>query len=238
MKVFGDKERILFVFAHPDDAEIMAGGTILKLVSEGKSVRIVKMTSGNKGSRSESYSEEQLREMRLNEDREALEVLGVKESESVNLDLGDGEVMNDQETIKKIVEEIRRFKPEIIVTHNPVEVIIKKSNGKYMVNHRDHRMTAMTVVDAVYPFSRDNLFFDELTKNGLVGYEVKEMLFVDGDDEDLVSIEITEVLDKRNKAILKHKSQISENKLEELNKVFLQEEDGKSFERFKHVVLG
>lgn len=52
-EIFATKTKVMFVMAHPDDAEIYAGGTIARLVADGKTVRIVKMTSGNKGSRQE-----------------------------------------------------------------------------------------------------------------------------------------------------------------------------------------
>jgi len=54
--IFKDKERILVVFAHPDDAEIYCGGTIARLTKDNKEVRVVKVTSGNKGSRGQEIS--------------------------------------------------------------------------------------------------------------------------------------------------------------------------------------
>ena len=44
-----DYKKILFVVAHPDDAEICAGGTILKLCNKGYNVKVVMMTNGNLG---------------------------------------------------------------------------------------------------------------------------------------------------------------------------------------------
>ncbi|MBI1811771.1 MAG: PIG-L family deacetylase [Nitrospirae bacterium] len=52
-RIFSKKNRILAVFAHPDDAELYAGGTIARLTQDGKIVRVVKVTSGNRGSRQE-----------------------------------------------------------------------------------------------------------------------------------------------------------------------------------------
>ena len=80
----------MFVYAHPDDAEMYSGGTIARLKKEGFEVRHVKMTMGNKGSRQEKYTEAELAKIRETEDEVGLEVLGLTPKDSVNLDLGDG----------------------------------------------------------------------------------------------------------------------------------------------------
>ena len=67
-EVFSGKKKVMFVYAHPDDAEMYSGGTIARLKKEGFEVRHVKMTMGNKGSRQEDYSEVELAEIREPED--------------------------------------------------------------------------------------------------------------------------------------------------------------------------
>jgi LmbE family N-acetylglucosaminyl deacetylase len=59
-KIFSGKKRVMVVLAHPDDAEVAAGGTIARLTKSGVRVRVVKMTSGNRGSRQTSYKPGQL----------------------------------------------------------------------------------------------------------------------------------------------------------------------------------
>lgn len=147
-QIFGSKQKVLFVFAHPDDAEIYAGGTISRLVDDGKIVCLVKMTTGNKGSRDLEISESQLANLREAEDATALECLGLKFEDSVNLNLGDGQVENNLETIEKLVRQIRRFQPDLIVTHNPEKVLIRDLTGSFYMNHRDHRNTAISILDA------------------------------------------------------------------------------------------
>jgi LmbE family N-acetylglucosaminyl deacetylase len=112
------------VMAHPDDAEIYAGGTIARLVAEGKEVCIVKLTRGNKGSRQENITEQGLAALRTEEDKKGMAALGIKPENSIFLDLRDGEVENSLTTIEKIVKQIRLFKPELIITHNPEDSII------------------------------------------------------------------------------------------------------------------
>lgn len=131
-EVFSGKKKIMFVYAHPDDAEMYSGGTIARLKQEDFEVRHVKMTMGNKGSRQENYSEEGLAKIRETEDEVGLEVLGLTPKDSVNLDLGDGEVANDLPTIGKLVREIRSFRPDIIVTHNPEKVIVRDDVTEFL----------------------------------------------------------------------------------------------------------
>lgn len=119
----------MFVFAHPDDAEIYCGGLIARLASDKKQVKLIKMTTGNKGSRGEQISESQLAKTRETEDSTALQTLGLSEAASLNLNLGDGEIENNLETIGLLVKEIRTFKPELIVTHNPEKTLIRDESG-------------------------------------------------------------------------------------------------------------
>lgn len=77
-EIFDTKQRILVVMAHPDDAEIMCGGTIARLAAAGKQVRVIKMTNGNKGSRQNQVAEADLVKQRIDEDASGLSSLGVK----------------------------------------------------------------------------------------------------------------------------------------------------------------
>ena len=235
-EIFGNKKRAMFVFAHPDDAEIYCGGTISRLVADGKKVRLVKMTTGNKGSRQEKVSEKELATIRETEDAEALKTLGLKAADSVNLDLGDGTVSNSLETIGKIVKEIRTFKPEILITHNPEQVLIRDNEGDYYVNHRDHRATGINAVDAAYPYSRDLLFYPEHIKQGLGGHSVTEFLFVDSwGHQDTIYIDVTDLITKRIQAIACHKSQYSQKDAETSTNYFAKKVGNKQFEQFRYV---
>lgn len=156
-KIFNSKTSIMFVFAHPDDAEIYCGGLIARPAQDGKKVKLIKMTTGNKGSRGQKITEIELAKTRESEDQEALKTLGLTPTDSLNLNLGDGEIENNLTTIGLLVKEIRTFKPDLIVTHSPEKTLIRDLEGSYYVNHRDHRHTAEVVVDAAYPYSRDIL---------------------------------------------------------------------------------
>jgi len=237
-EIFGDKKRVMFVYAHPDDAEMYSGGLIARLIKDGHQVLHLKMTKGNKGSRQENISEEQLAKIRETEDETGLEILGLTKEDSRNLDLGDGEVENNLQTIGLIVEQIRSFRPDVIVTHNPEKVIIRDNDGGLYINHRDHRHTAQTVVDAVYPYSRDNLFFPEQLSAGLTSHTVTELLFVDSwGDPDLVRLDVTDFYDNKMRAIASHRSQYSQEKAEGAADYFAPIEDGRRYEYFRHAKI-
>lgn len=74
--------RVMVVTAHPDGPEFGAGGTIAKLVKEGREVTYVIVTNGNKGSGDLSVTPEHLARIREEEQQSAAHVLGVARVES------------------------------------------------------------------------------------------------------------------------------------------------------------
>src|SRR4030042_4007857 len=116
-QIFGDKKKILVVMGHPDDCEIICGGTVARLLDEGKKVRTLAMTNGGKGMRDRTdVKEEQFAKIRLGEQIKAGMELGLPREEIFNLDIPDGELEDSVENIEKIVYHIRQFKPDIIIT--------------------------------------------------------------------------------------------------------------------------
>ncbi len=236
-QIFGNKSKIMLVMAHPDDTELYAGGTIARLIVAGKQVISVKMTSGNKGSRGEKISESDLFALREKEDREAMKVLGIKEEENVYLRLGDGEITNSLEIIGKIALQIRLFQPDLVITHNPEDVVIKHSSGECWINHRDHRNTGLSVIDATYPYSRDILFYPEHFKDPKAkSHAVTEYLIVDSyGHPDEVSIEMTNFVETRVKAHACHSSQYTKEAAQESADFFTLDADGRRYEKFRYV---
>ncbi len=120
---------VLAFAAHPDDIEIGAGGTLIKLVRNGYRVGVVDMTMGEFGSRGN-------RDIRKKEKEEATRILGIHVRE--NLELPDGNLQNTREVHIKVVTMIRKYRPWIVLTHHPAHP------------HPDHRATGESVTDAVY----------------------------------------------------------------------------------------
>jgi len=71
-------QRILFVLAHPDDAEFLCGGTVALLAAEGKDLHYLLVTRGDKGSDDPEMTPEKLAPIREQEQRKAAQTLGVQ----------------------------------------------------------------------------------------------------------------------------------------------------------------
>ncbi len=236
--IFKDKSRVMVVMAHPDDNEIICGGIVARLLDEGKKVRLVVMTNGGKGFRDRTdVTEEQYGKIRVAEQKAAGKELGLPEEENFNLNIPDGELENTLENIGKVVFHIRQFKPELIITQNPFDPINTFSEDVHWVNHRDHRNTALIVLDAVYPYSRDRGFFPEhFSKHNLEQHTVTELMFSDSYSyPDVLYFEITKYYNKKKNALLEHKNAFP---AETIETEFLEEtrlEPGKNYERLKHI---
>ena len=99
---------ILAFAAHPDDIELSASGTLLKHIALGKTVAIIDLTQGELGSRGTI-------ETRYEEAKDAQNILGVKQR--VNLKMQDGFFEISKENKLKIIQQIRHFKPKIILAN-------------------------------------------------------------------------------------------------------------------------
>lgn len=238
-KIFGDKDRVMVVTAHPDDNEIICGGIVARLLNEGKKVRLVVVTNGGKGFQDrKDITEQEFALIRVREQKNAGLKLGLTEDQNFNLGIADGEMENSIENIGLLVFHIRQFKPQLIITHNPFDPINKFNEEVSWVNHRDHRHTALTVLDAVYPYSRDRGFFPEHFKQGLEPHNIHEIMFSDSYSyKDVLYFDITKYMDKKKASLLEHKNALSPEDIEE---EFLEETnmgEGKNYERLKHVVV-
>jgi bacillithiol biosynthesis deacetylase BshB1 len=120
---------ILAFAAHPDDVEISAAGTLLKYISEGKSIGIVDLTEGELGTRGTVQT-------RYEEAETAGKLLGLSARE--NLRIKDGFFENSEENKRLIIQQIRRFQPEIVLANSILD------------RHPDHGRAAKLVADACY----------------------------------------------------------------------------------------
>lgn len=97
---------VLAIGAHPDDVELSASGTLLKHRAMGYTTGIIDLTQGELGSRG-------TKETRKEEADVAAKILGL--TERVNLKMADGFFEHSEENLRLIIEQIRRFKPEIVL---------------------------------------------------------------------------------------------------------------------------
>lgn len=99
---------LLAIGAHPDDAELLAGGTLALLAKRGKRVGILDLTRGECGTRGTPES-------RAAESLAANRILGI--AERVTLDLGDSRLENSNPNRQQVVNVLRRLRPSVVVTH-------------------------------------------------------------------------------------------------------------------------
>jgi bacillithiol biosynthesis deacetylase BshB1 len=119
----------LFIGAHPDDVEILAGGTVARLVAMGRRVLVADATRGEMGTRGTL-------EERAQEAADAAEILGVRR---VNLGLSDGHIGDDiPAATRAVVRLIRHARPRTIFTHEPDD------------HHPDHNAISRAVKDAFF----------------------------------------------------------------------------------------
>src|SRR5262245_34922208 len=110
-------ERVMVVTAHPDDSEFGAGGTVAKLVREGKQVTYCILTNGNKGSGDRTMTPERLATIREEEQRNAARVLGVEVVDF--LGFPDCELEDTRETRLAVTAAIRRHRPDRLTIQHP-----------------------------------------------------------------------------------------------------------------------
>ena len=201
-----DPRRALVIVAHPDDAEFLCAGSVARWTSEGWEVVYVLATSGDKGSHDEEITSERLAALREKEQRAAARVLGV--SECVFLGYPDGFVEDTPEFRGRLVREIRRFKPDVIVTWDPYRL------GH---NHRDHRVTGQVALDAAYPLSRSHLYYPEQVEEGLQPHGAREALLA-GTDRPNYHVDVSKFFGKKMQALRCHKSQIGRYPFAEVRK--------------------
>jgi LmbE family N-acetylglucosaminyl deacetylase len=120
------------------------------------------------------------------------------------LDYVDGEVIPDLEMRKKIVRVIRKWKPEILVSSDPLNLF----GDNNRINHPDHRAAGQAVVDAAFPAAGSPMFFPELIHDeGLDPHSVDE-LWLSATASGNFSIDLSDYFDDKLKAIHCHRSQI------------------------------
>lgn len=178
---------LLFIAAHPDDVELGAAGTILKHKALGKKIGIVDLTRGELGTRGSA-------EIRDEEATVAADVLGIDVRE--NIAIRDGFFKNDEEHQLKVIEIIRKYQPEIIITN------------AYHDRHPDHGRACDLVTESCFLAGLPKIF-TELHGENQQAHRPRLLLHFIQDTyikPDIV-IDITAYQDKKIEAIKAYKTQ-------------------------------
>ncbi len=181
------KVDLLAFAAHPDDIELSASGTLMKHIAQGKTVAIVDLTRGELGSRGTI-------ETRKNEAAEAAKIMGI--SARINLGLADGFFEQNEESLLKIVEQIRYFKPEIVLANATED------------RHPDHGRASKLISEACFlsGLVKVKTFYEtdkqEAHRPRLVLHYIQDRYI----KPDLV-VDITSFYERKMEAVLAYKTQ-------------------------------
>jgi LmbE family N-acetylglucosaminyl deacetylase len=190
---------VLAIYAHPDDPDVSAGGTLARWAARGASVHVCICADGDKGSSDPDTVPAELVARRRQEVLAAGAILGV----SAHHWLGflDGELEDNRGLIGRLVALIREVRPEAVVAPDPTAIFF----GQHYVNHRDHRIVGWATLDAVSPSAGNPHYFPEAGPPHQV-----RVVFLSGTLEPDVWIDISETIDAKAAAIACHHSQLGE----------------------------
>ncbi len=197
-------ESALVIQAHPDDIEFGCAGTVARWVQAGARVGYVLCTSGDVGIDEPGMTRERATQIREAETLAAGEIAGVKDV--VFLREPDGMLEATMLLRKKLVREIRRFRPEVVVTGDPTVVWA----GDDYINHPDHRAAALAAVDATFPAAGQPNLFEELAAEGLKAHKPRKV-FVTAWDAGSYWVNIESTIDLKIAALRAHKSQMKDH---------------------------
>ena len=190
-----DRKTVLTLLAHPDDAEFLCGGTLIRLADDGWDIHIATMTPGDCGSMTDTRWS--ISATRTEEGRKAAEMLG---GTFHCLDERDIYVCYDKPTLQKAVDLFRKVAPTLVFTHAPRD---------YMM---DHEVTSMVARAASFGYGAPNASTHPLKE----GSGVPTFYYCDpleGTDplgnlvEATTIIDVTEQIEKKSEVLACHASQ-------------------------------
>src|SRR5436309_1236993 len=127
-------DTVLSVLAHPDDAEFLCAGTLLRLVREhGWQAHIATMTPGDCGSA--ELPPEEIARIRRAEGARAAELLGGR---YYCLEERDLLISYCERALERVTRLLREVRPRLVLTHSPAD---------YML---DHEMTSTVARAAAF----------------------------------------------------------------------------------------
>lgn len=182
--------RILSLHAHPDDAEILAGGTLALLAELGHAITIVTMTAGDCGSA--ELDAVTIAATRRREARCAARIIG---AEYDCLEFKDLSIFVDDESRRRVTAALRKHRPDVVLTASPRDY------------HCDHEATSALVRDACFGVSTPN-YDCSAYGAGPAAARIPHLYFMDpveGVDRDGVPVRPQFVIDVADKFELKRR---------------------------------
>ncbi|MFC4986718.1 PIG-L deacetylase family protein [Saliphagus infecundisoli] len=186
---------VLVIGAHPDDADIRAGGFACRLAQAGHEVIFVSMTDGRAGHHEQGGIE--LVERRRAEAAAAADIAGI---DYCILKAPDGRLRPTLERRERLIRLIRRLSPDLVLTHRPNDY------------HPDHRYTSQLVRDAAYMVTGPNVCpgTPALDSNPVFAYLLDTFDRPHSFDPDVVIPIPPDLVDRKYKMLDCHESQVYE----------------------------
>ncbi len=190
----GEKVRIIFIGAHPDDCDNDGGGTAALFAQMGHAVKFLSVTNGDAGH--QTMKGKPLAKRRYEETREVAKRIGIQYDV---LDNHDGLLMPTLDVRLQIIKKIREWNADVVIAPRPNDY------------HPDHRYTGVLVQDAAYMVSVPNIAPEvpALKKNPVFLYSEDHFQRPNPFRPDIV-VDITGVYDKKISALDAHVSQMYE----------------------------
>jgi len=235
---------VIYFSPHPDD-ELCSSGTLSILTKNGNKVYIVIYTNGNKGTHDLDITAERLAQIREQEDIAANKIVGIPKENIFFLGYDDGmlEYVPQKEIVEKVCWFIRKYRPDAVFTMDP--------GSKYAIWHKtDHRASALLSVDGARAAAYHLYFPQQLIKEGLQPYAVRDWFFYESDGSVIdgnYKVDITNVADQKWQASCQHTSQVGKGNMkytgpemaladkEKLKEDIAKDSDGKVYENFRRL---
>lgn len=192
-------ERALVITAHPDDVDFGAAGTVANLTDGGAVVTYCLVTDGEAGGFDQTVSRTSMAAIRREEQTKAAAEVGV--TDLVFLGHSDGGVEFGMELRHELSRVIRQVRPQVVITQSP-QINVATVYG----SHADHVATGQGTWAAVYPDARNPFAFPELLTSGFEPWAADEIWIMFG-GEPAETIDITDQLDRKLRALMCHESQ-------------------------------
>src|SRR5258708_38478524 len=195
-------KRVMVIMAHPDDIEFSCAGTIARWIKQGAEVCYVLCTSGDVGIADEGMTNAEATRIREAEQTAAAAVVGVHDV--VYLREPDGMLEASMQLRKRLVREIRRFRPDTIICGDPQQLWA----GDVYINHPDHRAAALASIDAIFPAAGQPNLFSEFEAEGLKAHKPYKVYVTSWSNPNNTFVNITDTIDLKIAALREHKSQM------------------------------
>ena len=190
---------ILVFAAHPDDAELACGGTIIKHTSNGYKVGIIDLTAGELGTRGTG-------QIRLEEADASSKIMNLSLRENLGFD--DGFFINDDLHKKVLIEKIREYRPDIVLTNAPSD------------RHPDHGRASQLTIDSCFLSGLEKIDTNQKLWRPKAIYHYIQFNNLNPD----FVVDITSYFEQKMKAVKSYKSQFFDKKSKESNTIISSQE--------------